>query len=222
MEATAGQRVGGTPRYGAIVLAAGSSSRMGEHKLLLPLGGRPLVAYAVRAACASMAESVVVVLGRAVEDVRAALPLGRYATVVNPDYAAGMAGSMRVGLRTLRAACRNELAGALIALADQPLAGANLFDALLCAAVATPDAIIAASYAGQRGNPVVFPAALFDELERVRGDEGGRSVIARHPDRLRLVEWPDPSVALDVDRPADYERVVALLAGESSSSVPQS
>jgi molybdenum cofactor cytidylyltransferase len=204
--------------YGAIVLAAGSSSRMGAHKLLLPLGGRALVSYAVEAACASAAHPVIVVLGRAADDMRAALPAGRYRTVVNLDYAAGMAGSLRVGLRALREADGDTITGALIALADQPLAGADLFYALLLAAAKAPESIVAASYSGRRGNPVVFPAALFGELERVEGDEGGRGVIARHPELLRLVEWPDASAALDVDRPGDYERVVSLLTGGSSST----
>lgn len=217
-EARARTEASAAPCYGAIVLAAGSASRMGAHKLLLPLGGRPLATYAVTAACDSHAEPVVVVLGRAAEDVCAALPAGRYATVVNPDYAAGMAGSLRAGLRALRTATGGKLAGVLIALADQPLAGADLFDALLRAAAEAPEAIVAASYDGRRGNPVVFPAALFDELERVEGDEGGRGVIARHSDRLRLVEWPDPRAALDVDRPSDYERVASLLADNASSA----
>lgn len=212
-------------RYGAIVLAAGSSSRMGAHKLLLPLGDRPLASYAVAAACASAAAPVVVVLGREADELRAALPPGRYRAVVNPDYATGMASSLRVGLRALLTAhedtggfAGSPLAGALIALADQPLAGADLFDALLSAAAAAPAMIVAPSYAGQRGNPVVFSAALFPELERVAGDRGGREVIARHPDLLRLIEWPDVRAALDVDRPGDYERVLALLGGGAASA----
>lgn len=213
----AGVRAGaGTRRYGAIVLAAGSSSRMGAHKLLLSLGGRPLVTYAVAAACASTAEPIVVVLGRDSGAVRAALPPGRYMTAENPDYASGMASSLRIGLRALReAAGEVGLAGALIALADQPLAGADLFDALLRAAAASTDAIVAASYSGKRGNPVVFPATLFAELEQVEGDEGGRRVIARHRELLRVVEWLDPRAALDVDRREDYERVVSLLGGDA-------
>lgn len=217
-------------RYAAIVLAAGSSSRMGAHKLLLPLGGRPLVAFAVAAACASSADPVVVVLGRAADEVRAALPLtARFRTVVNPDFAIGMASSLRAGLHALSTTRRDHggppdasVAGALIALADQPLAGADLFDALLRAAVAAPGAIVAPSYAGQRGNPVVFPAALFSELERIEGDQGGRGVVARHPELLRLVEWPDARAALDVDRPGDYERVVSLFGADCSASAADS
>lgn len=225
-EAGAGAGLG-RPRYGVIVLAAGSSSRMGAgaHKLLLPLGGKPLVAYAVAAACESMADPVVVVLGRAADELRSALPPGRYHAVVNPEYATGMASSLRVGLRALRAISNHDTrepgastAGALIALADQPLAGPDLFDALLRAAAETPAAIVAPRFGDRRGNPVVFPVSLFAELEKVAGDEGGRGVIARHPALLRAIDWPDPRAALDVDRPGDYERVVSLLGGGAATS----
>ncbi|MFI5273556.1 MAG: NTP transferase domain-containing protein [Ktedonobacterales bacterium] len=203
--------------HAIIVLAAGRSSRMGQHKLLLPLGEEPLVAHAVRAACASLATHVVVVLGHDAERVHAALPSGRYEPVVNPDYASGMASSLRAGLAALLAGTgatrtpSSPLGGVLITLADQPLAAVGLLNALLtAAATASPDAIIAASAAGLRGNPVYFPALYFDELAQVRGDEGGRAVIVRHLDQLQLLDWPDTNVFLDVDQPGDYERVRAL------------
>lgn len=191
----------------AIVLAAGRSSRMGpQHKLLLPLGGRPLVAYAVAAACASHAAQVVVVLGHAAAQVGAALPVGRHQVAVNRAYADGMASSLHVGVRTLAP----KTTGAVILLADQPLVTAALIDRLLAAARALPDAILATSYAGQRGNPVYFPRALFAELLAVTGDEGGRTVIARHRDLMQLVSAAHAEAALDVDAPGEYERLVAI------------
>src|SRR5262245_45144211 len=112
---------------GAIVLAAGTSSRMGAQKLLLPLGGRPLVAYSVAAACASPGDPVLVVLGREAERVAEALPPGRHVTVTNPNYASGMASSLRTGLDALPEA----VAGALILLGDQPLVTRAIVAALL-------------------------------------------------------------------------------------------
>lgn len=193
-----------------MLLAAGRSSRMGEgaHKLLLPLDGHPLVARAVEAACASRADAVVVVLGHRAEAVRAALPAGRYEAVVNADHATGMASSLVRGLAALRAAAGDRLAGIVVGLADQPLVPPALFDAVIGEGLAHPGAIVSASYAGQRGTPVWFPAALFAELAAITGDEGGRSVIARHPDQLHLVEWPDARAGLDVDRPEDFALLV--------------
>src|SRR5271165_2277931 len=155
----------GASTIGAIVLAAGRSSRMGgRHKLLLPLGGPPLVSYAVEAACASSADPVIVVLGYQAEQVRAALPKsGRFTVTVNPDFGSGMAGSLRLGVRSLLAlqGQGSKQAGVAVLLADQPLVSAALVDLLLDNARATPTAIIAAAYAGQRSTPVYFPSFLF-------------------------------------------------------------
>src|SRR5262249_14959880 len=178
----------------AIILAAGQSSRMGAQKLLLPLGGRPLVAYAVAVACGSAADPVLVVLGREAEQVAEVLPLGRHMTVTNPDYASGMASSLRVGLAALPEAA----AGALILLRDQPLVTPSIVAALLDEARRLPTAIVAATYAGRRGHPVYFPRRLFPELHAVLGDEGGRYVLAAHPDLVRTVDFGDLSANRDV------------------------
>lgn len=188
-----------------IVLAAGRSSRMGTHKLLLPLGKKPLVAYAVAAALASTAYPIIVVVGYEAEKIRAALPVGLYQVVENAHYAEGMATSLRAGI----AAVPKDASGAIVLLADQPLLRPRHVDEILTVAQASPHCIVAASYDGRRGNPVYFPRTLFDELVSVTGDEGGRSVIARHGDVVRLVRIQPAETALDVDRPGEYETLVA-------------
>ena len=195
----------------AIVLAAGRSSRMGRHKLLLPLGGRPLVTYAVQAACASSADPVCVVLGYQASEVEAALPSGRYTVRVNPDFASGMASSLRAGIETVMMLPteNGHHLGAIILLADQPLVSSGLINRLLMCAGTAPEAIIAAVYAGQRGTPVYFPHALFPELRNITGDEGGRSVIAHHPDLLKLETIEEYALGLDVDREEEYEQLLA-------------
>jgi molybdenum cofactor cytidylyltransferase len=195
----------------AIVLAAGRSTRMGQHKLLLPLGGRPLVSYAVEAASASEADPVVVVLGYQATEVAQALPSGRYTTRVNYDFASGMASSLRLGVETLSSlgGGTSPIIGAAVLLADQPLISANMINRILIAARAEPVTIIAAAYKGQRGTPVYFPRQLWSELLQVGGDEGGRSVIARHEDLLRLEPFDDPTMSLDVDRMEDYLQLKA-------------
>ena len=189
----------------AIVLAAGRSSRMGQHKLLLPLGGRPLVTYAVDAACGSGAYDVVVVVGHDAGEIAPALAGKRCRIAVNAAYADGMATSMQAGVRDLPA----NVAGVLILLADQPLVTSAMVDLMLAAATADSQAIHAATYGGKRGNPVYFPRALFGELLAVSGDEGGRSVVARHVDLLHLVPMPTAEAALDVDTPGEYERLIS-------------
>jgi molybdenum cofactor cytidylyltransferase len=192
--------LGGTSAIGAVVLAAGRSSRMGAHKLLLPLGGRALVTYAVAAACVSAADPVVVVLGHDAERVRAALPPARYRTVTNAAYGEGMATSLRVGIAALPA-----VAGALVLLADQPLMTSAALDAMIAEARRLPHAIVRAAYDGRPGHPVCFPSRLFPELLAATGDEGGRSVLARHRNAVRLVQLGAPALDLDVDAPEQYE-----------------
>lgn len=208
---------GSEPTIGAMILAAGRSSRMGTHKLLLPLGDQPIIAHVALAALHSTATPLVVVLGRDAEQVRAALPPGRIVTTVNAAYADGLAGSVRVGLDCLLAHEGAALAGVLILLGDQPLVTATLLGHILASACETPDAIIAASYGGARGNPVYFPRSLFDELAALSGDEGARPLLKRHPKRLRLVELGATEAALDVDDAADYERVLAYWRAQEAA-----
>lgn len=191
-------------RIGAIVLAAGTASRMGTQKLLLPLGDRPLVRYVVEAACRSAAEPVVVVLGHMADEVARALPEGRSRAVINPDFGSGMASSLRAGLLALP----QSVAGAVVMLGDEPLVEAHTVDAVLSAAAWAPDQIHIATYAGRRGHPAYFPARLFPELAAIGGDEGGRSVISRHADLVREVELGEAR-DLDADTPQAYAELAS-------------
>ncbi len=190
----------------AIILAAGRSSRMGSHKLLLPYRGRPMVSWVLAAACASQADPVIVVLGHEAERVEGALQAdGAFLTVRNPRYAEGMSTSLKVGL----AAAPQEAAGALILLGDQPLITPQIIDAMIAESARAPEAIVAASYRGRRGNPVLFPRRYFAELEAISGDEGGRSVLARARERVRLLEIDDALAGRDIDTPQEYQALVS-------------
>jgi molybdenum cofactor cytidylyltransferase len=124
---------------------------------------------------------------------------------MNPAFAAGMSTSLQAGIAAIPATAR----GALVMLADQPLVTARYVNQMIDAALAMPEAIVAADYGGQRGTPVYFPRSLFDELHSIAGDEGGRSVLAAHPERVRLVAAASPLAGIDVDRPGEYEQLVA-------------
>jgi molybdenum cofactor cytidylyltransferase len=187
----------------AIVLAAGASTRMGRQKLTLPIAdGRALVRVVVDQVLAAGLDDVAVVLGRdadAVATILSGLPVR---TVVNPRYAEGQSTSLRAGLDALRPGT----AAALIALGDQPLSAPDVIRRLVTAFRETGRPIAAPVYRNGRGNPVLFAAALFEELRAVTGDRGGRDVIARDPARVSEVAVDAPMPA-DVDTPADYEAV---------------
>lgn len=215
-----------TTSAAAIVLAAGSSSRMGDgrHKLLLPLGGRPVIAHVVDAVLASQARPIVVVLGHQAEQVRTALVHVHHdiLLVENPAYPQGMSSSLHTGIRALQrwmdAADTRIIDSAVILLGDQPLLTPSIIDALIAARQATQQPIVASHYAGQRGNPLLFAANLFPELLEVTGDEGGRSVVARHRAEVAAVEQGDSIVQYDVDTWDAYQQVVAIWQQQHSDN----
>lgn len=203
----------------AIILAAGSSSRMGagRHKLLLPLHERPVLAHVIEAALASQARPIVVVLGHQAKQVR--IQIAHYSRdsaiihVENPDYLQGMSTSMRAGLTYLQSQIDAEIASVdstLILLGDQPLVTPRMLDTLIDTWHTTGKPIVAPLYDGKRGNPTLFAASLFPELLQVTGDEGGRSVVEQHKQELATVELGDAVANYDVDTWEAYQHVVEL------------
>ena len=149
---------------------------------------------------------VIVVTGAQAGAVDAALADLPVDTVLNESWAEGMSSSMRAGLRVLR----SDIQAVLMVLADQPALTTDLLQSLVTRYRATGAPIVAPYYRGQRGNPVLFDRALFPELLAVRGDRGGRALIARYREQVERVEVDDPAVITDIDSPEEYH---AMLGG---------
>ena len=204
----------------AIILAAGSSSRMGEgrHKLLLPLDSRPVLVHVIEATLASQARPIVIVLGHQAEQVRQHITpytLSPNCIVIeNPDYLQGMSTSMHVGLQEIISyGYKNNkqiisIDSAIILLGDQPLITPQVIATLIATRHETGKQIVAPLYAGKRGNPLLFAAALFPELLEVTGDEGGRRVVERHKQELATVEVSNVAANYDVDTWEAYQEVL--------------
>jgi molybdenum cofactor cytidylyltransferase len=184
-----------------VILAAGTARRMGRQKLLLPMrDGRPLVRVVAEAVLAGGLDYVVAVLGAEADAVGAALAGLPVRLVVNPRYLEGQSTSLRTGIDALPGGAE----AAVIALGDQPLPDPDLIRRLVAAFRGEGRPIAVPRYEDGRGNPVLFAAALFDELRLVTGDRGGRDVVAREPERVREVSVDRP-MPPDVDTWADYE-----------------
>jgi molybdenum cofactor cytidylyltransferase len=190
----------------AVVLAAGLSRRMGQAKLLLPVGGRPIVRHAVEGVRAAGLDPVLVVTGPDPAAIEAALTGLDVRIVVNPAPEAGQAGSVRAGVAALPAAADT----VVIALGDQPSLAPDIIPALLAAHRASGRPIVAPRYQDGPGNPVLFDRAVFPELLALEGDRGARPVIARDPARVEWVALDRP-MPPDVDTPADYEKIRSAL-----------
>jgi molybdenum cofactor cytidylyltransferase len=183
-----------------VVLAAGLSRRMGRPKLLLPLDGRPLIRHTVEALAAAGLDDLIVVVPSESDALRAALEGLAVRFAVNPAPEAGQAGSVVAGVAALAPTTE----AALIALGDQPGVPGVVVASLLEAYRSAGMPIVAPRYREGRGNPVLFAAAVFSELLRLRGDQGARAVIDADPARVALVPFDLP-MPRDLDTPEDYE-----------------
>ncbi len=188
-------------RVAAIVLAAGASTRMeGRIKQLLPWRGKTLIENAVGTAAQSDANEVIVVLGASADEIRAAIHGAPVRVAFNREWQAGHSTSLRAGLRALDA--RTD--AAIFINADQPLLTPAAVNRILQRYRETDASIVAAAYAGRLGSPVLFRRVHFDELTRLRGEQGGRELLARH--RVERVEL-EARLGYDVDTWAEYAKL---------------
>lgn len=198
------------PTVGIAVLAAGRASRMGgeKHKLLAEFSGEPLVRRSVAAALSAGAEKVAVIAGHRAEEIGQALAGLDVETLLNADFASGMASSIRLGVETLR-----ESDGIVIALADMPGVTAADYAKLIEAfRKESGNAIVRAVSAGKRGNPVILPKTLYPALLRLEGDVGARHIIEKSGLPVIDVEIGE-AAHLDVDTIEAIEAAGGVLKG---------
>jgi molybdenum cofactor cytidylyltransferase len=198
------------PRFvTGIVLAAGTSSRLGRPKQLLDLAGRSVLQHVVETLHSAPVDEIVVVLGHRAEEIATAVPLSdRVRLATNPDFASGQSTSLRAGL--LAAGDRSQ--AAVILLGDQPGMRAEAVTAVIEAWGSGRGPAVQATYRGVPGHPVLFDRSVWADLEGAEGDEGARGLLASHPQWRALVEVGG-SPPLDIDNEEDYARVRAEFEG---------
>src|SRR5260370_2364524 len=191
------------PRVAVSVLAAGRSTRMGgPNKMLADANGQPLVVHAVKAALASQAVEVVVVLGHMADQVKAAImqavPTSRLRFVINPDFAEGLSTSVRTGI----AALRKDIDAAIVQLGDMPGVNSGLLDRLMAAfSPVEGRSICVPTVGGKRGNPVLWDRRFFAQMAKVDGDTGPKHLIADHADLVCEVEMTGRAAITAIDTP---------------------
>jgi molybdenum cofactor cytidylyltransferase len=193
------------PRIGAVVLAAGLSSRMGLNKLLQDWRGKPLLRWTVEAALSSEARPVIVVTGHEAAKIEAALKGLDVQFAHNPNFRDGLSTSVKTGIAALPASAD----GAAILLGDMPEIRAQLIDRMIAAfSPADGRAICIAMHGSKRGNPVLWAKEYFPEIEALTGDSGAKDLLLRHQEQLCEIE-SDSGVLRDIDTP---EALAALRA----------
>jgi molybdenum cofactor cytidylyltransferase len=186
-------------RLGAIILAAGASSRMGAVKQLVEIDGVPLVARAVDAALGAMARPVVVVLGANAGRIGESLAGRPVIVAPNPGWSAGLSSSVRAGLEAALEA-EPALDAVLLAPIDQPALSSAII-ARLAELHRTTGRIASARYNGRNGSPAVFGRAHFENLRALSGDQGARGLL--NGDTASVASIDIPSLGFDLDTPED-------------------
>jgi molybdenum cofactor cytidylyltransferase len=193
-------------RVAGVVLAAGLSTRMGENKMLLQLGGRTLVRRAVATALAGGLDPVLVVVGHERERVEKELTGLRCTPVFNAEYARGIHASLKSGI----AALPDETPAAAVLLGDMPLVTDEMVRALVEAFRHASAPLAISVYGEVVAPPIVYGKALFPELRAIDGDGCGKRVVKRHRAEALELRWPEETLT-DLDLPQDLERIRARL-----------
>ncbi|MBV8570928.1 MAG: NTP transferase domain-containing protein [Acidobacteriaceae bacterium] len=186
----------------AIVLAAGSSSRMGSIKPLVHVGGQAMLARVLGTIRESRVDEIIVVLGYSATLIQERISLDGVKVVFNESYQEGMATSIRLGLANVS----EDAEAALIILADQPFIRASTIDILIEEYQRNKPEIVIPVYNGFRGNPVLLDRSVFGEVAALSGDIGCRAIFGNHSSGILKVAVHDEGVLIDLDTAAEVQR----------------
>ena len=188
-----------------LILAAGESRRMGRDKALLTYRGRTFLETLIDNLGAAGIANITVVLGHHAETIQRAVNLAAVRVVVNYDYQQGQTSSLQVGLAV---AAANWPEAVILCLVDHPAISPEVITKLIERFESTRPPVIIPTHKGQHGHPIVINQTLFPELLALPPDEPANSVIRKYRAATQFVEVADRGVLLDVDDPADYERLI--------------
>ena len=187
----------------AIILAAGSSSRMGQSKQLLKIKGESLIRRTIKTVIDSGVDQVVVILGSDQQTLHQEIVALPIQIIVNQNWKKGMGSSIKSGVQFVMdhfPSCQS----ILFTVCDQPLLPSGHLKKLIAALQMGENSIVASFYSGSPGIPVLFGRSMFKELLNVNNAHGAKKVIHAHSKSTYLIEFPQG--AIDLDTPGDWEK----------------
>ena len=193
-------------KVGAVILAAGSSSRFGKPKQLVPFQGQTLLERAVSAAIKGGCTPVIVVTGSDAADVAVAISAARSIVVENYEWAEGVGTSIRAGMQRLIDVAP-EVEAAVLLVCDQPFVSGETVAILQQRWRETGKAIVASRYSNTLGVPALFSNVCFQDLLSLQKDTGAKPIILAN--RERVAEVPFPEGAFDIDTIRDYQELTS-------------
>jgi len=192
-----------TSQVSAILLAAGSSKRMGKLKQLLPLGGKPVIMHSLDAIIESGITDIVVVLNPAEKEIETTVRHLPLTIVFNNNLGSEMAESVRIGLRSVL----NDSSGILICLSDYPLIKSDTLKILCTWHEKEPNKIIIPICTNKRGHPTLFPKLCVDEIFL---GFTLRDIVYKDNGRIRLADVQDKGILYDMDTEDDYKIITDI------------
>lgn len=193
----------------AAVLASGTGTRFGGEKISAMMGGKQVVCHAVEDLVAAGLEEIMLVVRP--ETVTERLACSAEARIVrNAHYREGMASSIRAAVNNAGKDCD----GLLLVNGDMPFFGQARYREMVAIFMSNPDSIVAATVCGVRRNPAIFPASMMKDLLGLKGEDGGRKLLASHSGKV--VEYAVNSITavMDIDTPQDLERADSIFRME--------
>jgi molybdenum cofactor cytidylyltransferase len=192
---------------GAVILAAGKSSRMGKAKQLLRLGESTVLVQTLKMVRRSAVGQIVLVLGSSAAEIFPHLSAFEdIKVVINRAYGEGMASSLQAGVSALNP----QTEAALIVLGDQPFIRAQTLNRIVQEYSQTKSQVIIPTYKGARGNPVLLDRAMFSAVMALEGDVGCRAIFKNYPEAILKLEVEDAGILLDINNQDEYEQVRTL------------
>lgn len=189
-------------KVGVILLAAGSSSRMGQSKQLLAVDDEPMLVKMVKVSLRAGASPLIVVLGAGEKEHREVIEDFPVEIVQNSSWSSGMGSSLKCGIEHLVTKFE-DIDAAIVMVCDQPHVSSTYIKSLITKYEDTNRAIIASYYSGASGVPVLFDKSLFKEILALSDEEGAKKLLKQYPRHVELIDFPEG--AIDLDTPGDYQ-----------------
>jgi len=189
---------------GIIILAAGSSSRLGNPKQLLAYKGKTLLQHSIDVALETNIKSIIVVLGSNIELIEKETETSGVYVVKNEDWASGMASSIACGLNILKIHAP-KTDGVILMVCDQPYVSTALLNNLMLKQNETGSTVVASSYENTLGTPALFHKYLFTELSSLQGDKGAKIIFRKYGNSCESI--PFALGGIDIDTHENYRNL---------------
>lgn len=189
-------------KISAILLAAGGSERLGFSKQLLEWRDKPLISFILDLLRQIGFYSIIVVVGANSDAIKKAVNRQNITFVKNPIWHKGIGTSIKAGIKTIS----KKANAAIIFVVDQPYLSTDLINKLIEAYIDEKSQIVAPIVNGIQTNPVLFDRSVFDELMKLKDDEGAKNLL--HSYRLKLLKYKDHKLLIDIDTIEDYQKLI--------------